>query len=248
MLGRGRLLSFSTRELQERAYITGTPGAKAVENLAQRKLISRYRSLLIASSISMGGAAIWCMHYIGNRAIVLGDGQTVLQISYNPGFTALSFFVPILVLLAAFIALGSDDRVSIFRVSMGASLAGSAICGMHYLGQAGISNYTSVYDVKNVVGSAVIAIAASIVALSVFFVLRVTWTNSWWKRALCAIILAGAVSGMHWLASVGTQYRLKNISIPSGSNISRNSTVIVVIVLVRLPTSHSWHIWSQNPC
>jgi hypothetical protein len=43
---------------------------------------------------------------------------------------------------------------------------------------------------------------------------------------------------------VGTQYRLKNISIPSGSNISRNSTVIVVIVLVRLPTSHSWHIWS----
>ena len=166
----------------------------------------------------MGGIAIWCMHYIGNRAIVLDDGQTVLQIAYNPGFTALSFFVPILVLLAAFIALGSDDRVSIFRVSMGASLAGSAICGMHYLGQAGISNYTSVYDVKNVVGSAVIAIAASIVALSVFFVPRVTWTNSWWKRALCAIILAGAVSGMHWLASVGTQYRLKNISIPSGSN------------------------------
>jgi NO-binding membrane sensor protein with MHYT domain len=104
---------------------------------------------------------------------------------------------------------------------------------MHYLGQAGISNYTSVYDIRNVVGSAVVAVVASIVALSVFFVLRATWTNSWWKRALCAIVLAGAVSGMHWLASVGTEYRLNRVlSNSPPSNISRNATVIVVIVLV----------------
>lgn len=181
----------------------------------------------------MGGIAIWCMHYIGNRAIVLGSGQDELQIAYSSGFTALSFFVPIIVLLVAFIALGSDDKVSIFRVSIGGSLAGSAICGMHYLGQAGVSNYTCVYDIKNIIGSAVIAVFASVVALSVFFVLRATWTNSWWKRALCAIILAGAVSGMHWLASVGTQYRLKQVASSSPSNnISRNATVIVVIVLV----------------
>jgi NO-binding membrane sensor protein with MHYT domain len=181
----------------------------------------------------MGGIAIWCMHYIGNRAIVLGGGPAVLQISYNPGFTALSFFVPIIVLLVAFTAMGSHDRVSIFRVVVGGGLAGLAICGMHYLGQTGISNYTCVYEVKNVVGSAVIAVAASVVALSVFFILRATWTNSWWKRALCAIILAGAVSGMHWLASVGTQYRLRQVPLPTlQGNISRNATIIVVIALV----------------
>lgn len=181
----------------------------------------------------MGGIAIWCMHYIGNRAIVLAAGQDELQIAYNPGFTALSFFVPITVLLAAFAAIGSGDQVSIFRVSAGGALAGSAICGMHYLGQAGISNYTSVYDIRNIVGSAVVAVVASIVALSVFFVLRATWTNSWWKRSLCAIALAGAVSGMHWLASVGTEYRLNRVlSTSPSSNISRNAIVIVVIVLV----------------
>jgi NO-binding membrane sensor protein with MHYT domain len=183
----------------------------------------------------MGGIAIWCMHYIGNRATVLGGGQSVLQIAYNPGFTALSFFVPILVLLVAFTALGSNDRVSIIRVSLGGTLAGSAICGMHYLGQEGISNYTCVYNIGNVVGSAAIAVTASVVALSVFFVLRATWTNSWWKRALCAIVLAGAVSGMHWLASVGTHYRLKHVDTSSSyDSISRISTVIVVIVLVRI--------------
>ena len=202
-------------------------------NVAWQQLTRSYRSLLLGSSVSMGGIAIWCMHYIGNRAIVLGSGQDELQIAYSSGFTALSFFVPIIVLLVAFIALGSDDKVSIFRVSIGGSLAGSAICGMHYLGQAGVSNYTCVYDIKNIIGSAVIAVFASVVALSVFFVLRATWTNSWWKRALCAIILAGAVSGMHWLASVGTQYRLKQVASSSPSNnISRNATVIVVIVLV----------------
>jgi NO-binding membrane sensor protein with MHYT domain len=180
----------------------------------------------------MGGIAIWCMHFISNRAIVLADGQTAIQIAYSPGFTTLSFFVPILVLLTAFMVLGSDDRVSLVRVTVGGTLAGLAICGMHYLGQAGISNYISIYSVRNVVGAAVVAVVASIVALSVFFVLRATWTNSWWKRALCAIILAGAVFGMHWLASVGTQYRLKHVDLSSSDNISRNSTVIVVIVLV----------------
>ena len=175
---------------------------------ALAKLMSPYRSLLFGSSISMGGIAIWCMHYISNRAIVLGGSKTAIRIAYSSGFTTLSFFVPILVLLAAFTVLGSNDQVSIVRVTTGGTLAGLVICGMHYLGQAGISNYTCVYRTGNVVGSAVVAVAASIVALFVFFVLRATWTNSWWKRALGAIILAGAVFGMHWLASIGTQYRL----------------------------------------
>ncbi|KAH6721072.1 hypothetical protein BKA61DRAFT_504742 [Leptodontidium sp. MPI-SDFR-AT-0119] len=187
--------------------------------------------LLCGSSLSMGGISIWCMHYISNRAIVLGDAQFAIQIAYSPTYTALSFFVPVTVLLVAFIVVGSDDRVSIVRVTVGGTLAGLAICGMHYLGQAGISNYTCVFHVGNVVGSVVIAVVASIVALSVFFVLRAAWTNSWWKRAVCAVILAGAVFGMHWTASIGTNYRLKQgVRSPSNS-ISRDLIVIVVIVL-----------------
>src|SRR5437763_1005709 len=100
----------------------------------------------------MGGIAIWCMHYVGNRAIVLGQGESVMQIAYNPGFTVLSFFVPIVVLLIAFIAVGSNDTVSIVRVTTGGALAGLAICGMHYLGQASVSNYTCIYQAGNVVG------------------------------------------------------------------------------------------------
>src|SRR5579859_6409561 len=124
-----------------------------------------YRYLLVGSSITMGAIAIWCMHFIGNRAIVLGDGQAEIQIAYSTGFTALSFFVPILVLLAAFLAVGTNDKISKIRVVLGGGLAGLAICGMHYLGQAGISNYTCVYRVANVVGSVIIAVLASVTAL-----------------------------------------------------------------------------------
>lgn len=106
---------------------------------------------------------------------------------------------------------------------------------MHYLGNASISNYTCVYAPINVVGAAVIAVAASTVALSLFFVARASWTSSWWKRALSAVMLAAAVSGMHWCAATGTRYRLVDLNqggrIGGDDGTSRRSTVIVVICL-----------------
>jgi NO-binding membrane sensor protein with MHYT domain len=191
-----------------------------------------YRYLLVGSSISMGGIAIWGMHFLGTRAIVLGDGNDSIQVAYSPAFTAVSFFLPIVVLLAAFTIVGSNEKVSWLRVGLGGALAGLSICGMHYLGQAGVLNYSVEYMVGNIVGSAIVAVAATNTALFAFFILRATWTASWWNRALTASILAGAVSGMHWIAEVGTQYRLKQSDTASDGALSRNSTVIVVIALV----------------
>lgn len=171
------------------------------------------------------------MHFIGNRAIILGDGSPELQISYNAALTAISFFLPIIVLFMAFAAVGAKEEISLVRLSLGGTLAGLGICGMHYLGQASVTNYDCIYYVAYVIGAAIIAVTAATAALGIFFVFRATWNAAWWKRGICALILAGAVSGMHWLASVGTQYRLKrNTSFTS--NNSRNATTISVIILV----------------
>ena len=171
------------------------------------------------------------MHFIGNRAITLGNGSATPQISYNSGLTALSFFLPVIVLFMAFVAVGVNEEISLLRLALGGTLAGLGICGMHYLGQASVTNYDCVYLVSYVIGAAIIAIAAATVALGIFFVFRAAWNAAWWKRCICALILAGAVSGMHWLASTGTQYRLKK-GAGSTSNNSRNATTISVIVLV----------------
>lgn len=139
--------------------------------------------------------------------------------------------MPIAVLLAAFLAIGASSKVSWWRVAVGGALAGAAICGMHYLANASINNYICIYNLVNVVGAALIAVAASITALSLFFIFRAAWTSSWWKRAISAVVLAGAVSGMHWCASTGTQYKLVAVNEDSSSQLSRNTTVIVVICL-----------------
>ena len=90
-------------------------------------------------------------------------------------------------------------------------------------------NYSSTYEIGNVVGSIIIAIAATNIALVLFFRLQSKWDDAFWKRAGCALLLAGAVSGMHWTAATGTSYTL----IPESENSASGKwTVIVVAVIV----------------
>lgn len=179
----------------------------------------------------MGAVAIWSMHFIGNRAVVMAQGQSHQQIQYNPGFTAGSFFLPVCVVGIAFYFFSVSENVSILGTLVGGLLVGSAICGMHYMGQKGIANYIPSYSWGHVFGSAIIAVTAASVALGVFFYNRSTWTNSWWKRLSCASLLAVSVSGMHWVATVGTAYRVRTDKVAKTSGLSREATVVVVICL-----------------
>ncbi|CAI4213042.1 unnamed protein product [Parascedosporium putredinis] len=215
------------------SYVVSFIGAMSTLELINRRTAPRglfNHILLVGSAVTMGGVAIWCMHFIGSLAIVLADGEHLLQIVYSSKITAASFFVPIIVLVIAFVAIGAGSQPSWIRVIGSGVLAGIAICGMHYLGNASIANYTCIYQPGYVVGAALIAVAASTIALFLFFVYRAAWANSWWKTLGCGVLLAGGVSGMHWCAAVGTAYRLKSVS-AGGSGMSRTVTVIVVIAL-----------------
>ncbi|KAL9604935.1 MAG: hypothetical protein Q9219_000123 [cf. Caloplaca sp. 3 TL-2023] len=184
--------------------------------------------LLLGAAISMGAVAIWSMHFIGNRAITMGRGENRLQIQYNAAYTVGSFLLPICVLIIAFYLLGLSEGVKITRIAIVGVLTGAAICGMHYFGQGGISNYEVSYQWEYVLGAALIAISAATIALGVFFYLKATWTNNWWKRGLCASLLAAAVSGMHWVAAVGTVYRHRPGTRRS-NGLTRQATVVVVL-------------------
>lgn len=182
----------------------------------------------------MGGIGIWCMHFIGNRAVILHDTASETQISYSAAFTAISFFLPIVVLIMAFYFIGISERTDICYILLSGGMTGAAVCGMHYVGQLGISNYRCSNYVGNVVAAAVIAVVASTIALGVFFRLRASWANNWWKRIITASGLAVAVSGMHWTAMVGTTYRVKQLNPDQSSELSSSQTVIVCATLVCL--------------
>ncbi|KAA8652473.1 uncharacterized protein ATNIH1004_001377 [Aspergillus tanneri] len=216
------------------SYVVSTMGCATTLELLHRRtsgsgLYNWY--LLLTSSVTMGGIGIWCMHFIGNRAIVLGDGLPSIQILYSVTFTGISFILPVVVLLVAFYAIGTSEKAGYLRIFMGGLLTGSSVCGMHYVGQLGIANYRCTYHPANVVGAAIIAVFASTTALTVFFRWRATWTDSWWRRGLCGCILAVAVSGMHWTAAVGTMYKDYNPAIRRGAQLSRSQTVIICAVL-----------------
>ena len=183
----------------------------------------------------MGGIAIWSMHSIVNYSIVLGDGprRSDLQIVYSPGFTASSFFLPIAVVFLAFCAVGYDDIVSFPRIIIGGILTGFGICGMHYVGQAGISNYTCEYELRFVILSVVIACFYSIVALGMFFKPR---SASWWKRGIAAAILATGVSGMHVTNPFLPSFLLLNVAVlglPKSVSSSRLLLSTEIKVLIR---------------
>ncbi|KAJ2897959.1 uncharacterized protein MKZ38_004288 [Zalerion maritima] len=215
------------------SYLVSLVGAGSTLELINRRTSNKGKynhMLLVGAAMSMGGVSIWSMHFIGNRAITVLDGAPELQIVYSAGLTAASFFVPIVVLIVAFVAVDGPGEVNWWRIVLSGFLAGCAICGMHYLGNASISNYNCSYVTGNVIGAAAIAVVASTAALALFFVFRASWTSSWWKRLGCANILAGAVSGMHWCAAKGTSYRLSSLQ-HAQSEMGRNATIAVVICL-----------------
>jgi NO-binding membrane sensor protein with MHYT domain len=174
------------------------------------------------------------MHFVGNRAIILGDGSKQYQLYYNSGFTALSVFLPIVFLFFGFttVELRPPGHRFFWPALMVAGVvAGLAITGMHYVGNFGISNYKLINPAGYVVGAAAIAIGASVIALTLFFFFRERWINSLPRRLGCACLLAGAVSGMHWTASVGTRYTFQGIN-KNASGLNRDTNLIVAIIVV----------------
>lgn len=189
----------------------------------------------------MGGIATWCMHFTGNRAVILGHGEAEIQIAYSAGFTTVSFFLPVVVVIVAFGVVGYDDRLSKTRIIMGGTLQGLGLVCMHYVGQAGIYNYECHYDIAFVIPALFVAILSSIGALGAYSLCRAQWSSCWWKRGICAKILSLGVSGMHWLASIGTLYKLRKVNPSQVKNVSRTSTVIIIIVMV----SQARHLGSE---
>jgi len=180
----------------------------------------------------MGLIAIWCMHFVGNRSVVLGNGEAELQLEYSPGYTILSCILPVLGLSVAFYI--AELRISSkllrrFLDVLTGVLAGTSIVGMHYCGNVGTSNYNLHYPARYIVAAAIIAIGDCIIALMLFFYFKEHWINVFWKRLCIAMMLSVAVCGMHYTATVGCTYRLISLSNASSS---RNVPFIVAGALV----------------
>lgn len=65
---------------------------------------------------------------------------------------------------------------------------------MHYVGNLGVKNYHLLYNHTYIIASMLIAIGDCLAVLILFYQLREQWISLWWRRIVCAALLAGGVS------------------------------------------------------
>ncbi|KAF2013741.1 hypothetical protein BU24DRAFT_483539 [Aaosphaeria arxii CBS 175.79] len=220
------------------SYIVSLIGAiTTVELLHRRVAVSGWRNLvqLAACSVSFGLVSIWCMHFVGNRAIVLGDGEDQIQLYYSATYTTVSAILPIIVIFIGLLVADTFYKGSKGSVTRYISLilcglcTGASVTEMHYLGNYGTTNYVLKPDLAYIMGAATIAVIACMTSFGLFFHWTGRWVNNTWRRMTVACFLAVAVSGMHWTAAAGTSYKIQGYH--NGPGNARNVNLIIAVCL-----------------
>lgn len=171
--------------------------------------------------------AIWSMHFIGMLAFHLP-----IAIAYDLELTLLSIVPAIAGTLAAFILL-QNQTLQLGRIAGAGVVMGLGVAAMHYSGMAALKMTPAIhYDPLIFLLSILIAIAASSGALLIAFGSEQVGTMSLKKQGYGAIVMAVAVSAMHYTAMAGTRFAADSFCTVSGLNIDRTLLALVVASLV----------------
>jgi NO-binding membrane sensor protein with MHYT domain len=150
---------------------------------------------ITASAISLGGGAIWSMHFIG----MLGYHVDNREIVYNLPLTALSLLIAVGVSAIGLAIVGANPRNKA-RLLFAGILTGAGVGAMHYTGMAAMRAGSSIkYDPKLVAASLAIAVVAALAALWIAFRVRTI------QHIIAAsAVMAAAVCGMHYTGMAAT--------------------------------------------
>jgi len=182
---------------------------------------SRSSRWLLGSSLVMG-SGIWAMHFVAMLAYVVG-----VQVSYRLDLTALSMLFAIAGTALAFWWFG--QRQNTLGLALAGLFMGTAIVSMHYTGMAAfVGPFRQSYSMPIVALSALIAVAASIVAL---------WTafrsfNDLGLRVVASLLLGGAVSGMHYTGMAALRLVAAGNSEPGLLALDTNLLAMVTVLAV----------------
>lgn len=155
----------------------------------------RWRGIALAG-LALGGAGIWAMHFIGMVALRLPVPH-----GYSLWETLVSLAVAVVATAAAFVALIDKPRDP-RRLLIASLLLGLGVCAMHYLGMHGMRfDGYFLWSMPIVLASLALSVAGAAVALWLVFAAQSA-------RALRAapIVMAAAVSGMHYIAMSATSF------------------------------------------
>ncbi|HEY9736480.1 MAG TPA: MHYT domain-containing protein, partial [Trichocoleus sp.] len=175
----------------------------AALDLAGRVRVTQGRSRwvwLLGGALAMG-IGIWAMHFIAMLAL-----QLPLPLNYDLLVTLLSLVYAI---LASGIALGLLSRPQCPKSLWlaGGTCMGLAIAWMHYTGMAALRIQAHLqYQPAVVLLSVGIAVGASLAALGLSFRLQEQRPQHRWQQGASAVVMGGAISGMHYTGMAATHF------------------------------------------
>ncbi|MCE0463923.1 MULTISPECIES: putative bifunctional diguanylate cyclase/phosphodiesterase [Pseudomonas] len=156
---------------------------------------------MAGGSLAMG-VGVWSMHFIGMLAFTLP-----VELGYDVSITALSLLIAVLSCGFA-LWLVSQPRLPAWQLAFGALIMGAGISAMHYTGMAALQMQPGIdYDPTLFSASLLIAVGASAAALWIAFRLRQNTPHVRLARAGAAVIMGGAIVGMHYTGMAGAQFR-----------------------------------------
>ena len=143
---------------------------------------------LFMGSLSIGGVAIWLMHFIA----MLGFAVPGSPIRYSLTWTIVSAVISVTAVFVGLLILGTTFRLS--RLLAGGLVVGVAVNIMHYLGMRALHFQGEIhYNMYFVALSVLIAVVAGTAALWFTMVLESTVL-----RFFAGVIMGIAVVGMHY--------------------------------------------------
>ncbi|MCM3885947.1 MHYT domain-containing protein [Frankia sp. R82] len=150
----------------------------------------------IAAAVSLGGGAVWSMHFIG----MIGYQVSGLDLRYGLPYTGLSLLIAIGA-SALGLTLVARHPHSLGWLGASGLIAGLGVAAMHYTGMAAMHTGGVVtYRTPVVALSLAIAVAAATAALWIAFRVR---TGR--HVVVASMVMAAAVCGMHYTAMAATR-------------------------------------------
>ncbi|MFC0532275.1 MHYT domain-containing protein [Phytohabitans kaempferiae] len=154
---------------------------------------------LVLAAITIGGAAVWLMHFTAMFGFDVPDSP----VRYSPVLTVASLVIAVVTTGAALFVVGRGDP-TLGRVAIGGLLIGAGAVAMHHTAMAAVRVAGWIeYEPALVAASALIAVATAIAALWLTVVVR------GWRAVVAAAFLLGlGLCGMHYTGMAAIRVRL----------------------------------------
>jgi NO-binding membrane sensor protein with MHYT domain len=208
------------------AFLGSFLGLLSAGRAREARTRGRRTRWLIIAAFSIGGGAIWLMHFTA----MLGFDVPDSPVRYSPSITMLSLLLSIVTVGIGLIVVGHGGR-SLVKITAAGTVTGLGVLAMHYTGMEGLNVAGTIhYQPTLVIASGVIAITAATVALWFSVAVR-----GWGRMLAAAAVMGIAVCGMHYTGMAAMSVQLGPVTGQVVAGL-RPMVMIVPITLITAAT------------